>query len=532
MLIERSHSSEPIHHNMYKTKINPKRQNDRWEFLATRNVRHRRNCDDEKMSRKTQDDPSNGDVDKESSSKFAFDCSDLVELRNQMDLTYLVSQDMSKAMKKWRSLNERKVVPEVDEEKKKGWGIHRRAEYEPDRISLPYKFDYKSELDAPPKFSDEEMSDRDKVIDVMQPGKMLDYESELWKIFKGVRKLEDFQDIINDRIAQASGVDGVSAKTLKVKEDIDKLHKIQTIDVYAMSRLRVKDCHHFPVSGSAEIGNNRYNYKIWENGVEKNKISNVSSVKKEFPAFASNTCIRMEFLKDQYTRGTQVENSRLEVDFLGSHTLLDVHNAIVERLEDPVLDNASGMFFMENVFYTVGDEDYSKFIIEWINEYNCKGINPPRRDALGISSVRLTMQPMSSMKLGQLSFRLCTRYVHICQGDIQTNVFFTCTRSMMKNEIVPVKLYPLILDEWTKYSQQDCACQACDNAVAVCICFDDDLTNGDPTLFCPRCYYLLHYDKNGKLLYNNFRVYPLELFMEKTSLSNIPKGDWFYHNPS
>ena len=485
---------------MYQFKVNPKRQRDRWEFLSTRNVRHRGNWDNERPE-------SAKDLSNQLNSPF--DCSDIID--HDLDFNKLASKDISEAISKWRKLNERRIVLNDQVGKRQG----RKRDNE-SKVFLPFEFDYETNLDTPPTFFDEESTTGGRVIDLTNPDNELYYETELWKIFKSLRKAEDFENIIKEKISVAS-ISNAPKQTMSLKNSIDAAQTDRIIDIHSMCRLRVKSRHHFPSSGSAEITEVRHGYKVW--GLEKSSqaASNDTTV---MTSFLGDTSIRVELMRNQYSRGSQQDNNRLELEFLASHSLLDIHRAISEQYRDtssdlcPSLHSDSGLFFIENVFYVTGNADYSKEVLEWL-----KAADGPRFDALGISMRNLCVRPMCKTLLNTLSIRIGTRYVHFTNGDIQTNMFFTCIRPLTCNELISKEDYPITLDDWYFNSNLSSICYACQQFAAVCICFDDNFTTGDPTMLCSRCYFSLHYDSNGALrVSTSFRVYPLDLCQRKAHL--------------
>jgi snRNA-activating protein complex subunit 3 len=51
-------------------------------------------------------------------------------------------------------------------------------------------------------------------------------------------------------------------------------------------------------------------------------------------------------------------------------------------------------------------------------------------------------------------------------------------------------------------------CQICDLANAQQLVMNDRLSDCNPTFMCQMCYELLHYDREGNLLYSDFSVFP------------------------
>jgi hypothetical protein len=51
-------------------------------------------------------------------------------------------------------------------------------------------------------------------------------------------------------------------------------------------------------------------------------------------------------------------------------------------------------------------------------------------------------------------------------------------------------------------------CRICDLGYACWVTINDRLGNDNPCAFCHECYIALHYNENGTLIYNDFKVYP------------------------
>ena len=212
--------------------------------------------------------------------------------------------------------------------------------------------------------------------------------------------------------------------------------------------------------------------------------------------------------------------------------------------------SSRGYFFIEDTFYTHGDVDYVSPIIKWLDEeVTCKprkmnekdGENgkkkrkytkkaPPsvirsRREYLGIKKdAELKVAPMCEAKLGDIPFRLACRYVHVFNGDCESSLLFSDVCMRMSNENVKESQYPLVHDILTTVAnkstiQESSTCQGCEQGAPTVMTLNDELTDGGPTLLCPNCYADLHYDKDGKLLYNNFEVVPISVLQNLKDLS-------------
>jgi len=324
---------------------------------------------------------------------------------------------------------------------------------------------------------------------------------------------------------------------MKEKKLIDQL---LFQDMHAISRIRAKDRHQFPSAGSGLVTHDMHGYKQWRADNSSTGSANMKSVgKSETKNCFDGTVVRIECLKRQMVRGVTIDANRLEMEFLGHQTLADVHKTIVEQAQEifwgcgEEFEFDSGMFFIDNTFYISGSVDYSKSITDWLSECDSEGNEVPRCDALGIAKDKIAVKTMASARLDSITFRLGIRYLFMFHGDLQANVFFTDVRMRSKNEIIPTKSYPLILDGWSESKSHqpsmDHLCAACQHKTAVVICVGDEFTNGgDPTSFCTKCYHSLHYESEGNLRYDNFQVFPIEVFQQDIpSCSKTPTKTLF-----
>jgi len=212
------------------------------------------------------------------------------------------------------------------------------------------------------------------------------------------------------------------------------------------------------------------------------------------------------------------------IEFLGSQTLEDFHQAIVELYEDDLWhrrrrkatrdDNdepqepvstgnechrseeedlspstSSGFFFMEGTFFTHGPVNYVSTIQQWLRAG--KNAEKKRRAAhLGLPASMLDndnsplVKAMADVRLEDLSVRLGVRYIHVHHGDVECSVFVVDRRLGPRQPKVP---YPLLHDIWTNdYPEPDC--EACAESPAVIatstLC---ELTDGGPRFLCEAC---------------------------------------------
>ena len=400
---------------------------------------------------------------------------------------------------------------------------------------LPDNFDFKSVHGPPHILQDYSGYPRYTVVSLTgNVGEMKDYETELWNIFHAIPTEEQLLQDSDEQTGNANPL-----RTLQLKEEIEKGIKLySSLDGHSLSRLRMRDMHHFPTCVSLE--SSRSDLKVESsNGHASQKTSSSFS---QTSSFVDDIIVRVECWKRQLKRGSSADGNKLELEFYGSQTLLHVHKAIQSHTEDAFacfFQNAdsevgesedsqesakesrgcnSGVFFIENVFYSTGSVDYRSSIIKWLagaqqggSEEENNAICFPRDTYLGISRGQIQTRSMKDARLIDIPIRLGVRYFHAFNGDLQTSVFFADVRPMRKRDLkrVPLDLYPLTIDTWSFSSTF--VCQGCSHCPAVVVCLDDELTDGSVTVMCTSCYHKLHYTSRGSLRYKNFRVFPIEL---------------------
>jgi hypothetical protein len=199
------------------------------------------------------------------------------------------------------------------------------------------------------------------------------------------------------------------------------------------------------------------------------------------------------------------------IEFTADQSLLDFHLALVQVQDDVLWEDGvgiketpSGCFFLEGEFYTHGDVDYSRPLIEWIDGGTDEP-NPVRRGYLGMSSMEaLQGKPMKNMLLKDLPLRLGFRYCHVCHGDVETNVFLVDRSLKWRSQI----RYPILHDIWTPYNRVP-FCDACSTFNAAYIT-SSTLVETDKTrrLLCETCRRLFKIPKDQLDLYAAFRDEP------------------------
>ena len=327
---------------------------------------------------------------------------------------------------------------------------------------MPPGFDYACRGDGMTRRGDDDDYDegmgmnhrRPKVVSLLDPTHMLDYEEELWRVvFRPVRtshELERMHALGGDGVEEGEGMVDESTddetaeirhlrgcqRTLAVKHNLRLwFAKYSRMDAHSLGRLRVRDRHSNPPRSPSSDARDA--------GV--------------------HTTVRFEILRHSQNlkRGSGVDDNRLEVELHGGQrTLLDLHRLVVEHALDGVvgcgvggngvdgtatdaLDAgdtvAGGVFYVEDTFYTHGEdgERVGKSIVRWLDgKEKCVSGDTTANESAGVvdgdattssSSLRRRLflglshpstspakiVPMSEMKLEDVPLRLGVRYFHM-----------------------------------------------------------------------------------------------------------------------
>ena len=515
----------------------------RWDALLT--VTHqRKRCNSTQMN-ETKSDP--------------FDCSDLIVPPN----TEIIEKEAAIAIQKWNDLDSRIVLeddvsgffdgvsasaddPLIIDGTMVGDGRRQRL--------MPPNFDYKCSSIQSDDVRASGIANSDpghqnhyrlKVISLMDPNQTLDYENELWHVFKSMPTAIDCEKrygILDDE-KQSEGPSHGLQHTFEVKQHLKAfMNKHTRMDAHSLGRLRMRDRHSIPPIVTTQLNQN---------------------IRSSAHTRHLETTVRFEVLRysDNLTRGPRRDSTRLEVEFSGSSsTLFDVHRALVEcahgadGVSNPTNPILGGVFFIENNFYTHGisGEDAGRAIVEWLDgnqseettEEKQKIPEPvTRRKHLHISSSN-SLIPMSSIYLEQLPFRLGIRYVHITIDQMspskhislcnESALFVTDIQTHKVNKHA-TNLYsraPIIHDKWMPLKSTT-FCLACNTAVATIVTMNDELTStvSSGTPMCTACFRDLHYQTTDGPMdelrkshaHQSFRVLPIDSFNCSTVHEDMAK---------
>jgi len=172
-------------------------------------------------------------------------------------------------------------------------------------------------------------------------------------------------------------------------------------------------------------------------------------------------------------------------------------------LSDHILDGPStksSYFFIGNTFYNdfrdPNSFDYSKDIIDWVN-LNNRYTHPN----LGI----FTSKSMADTLFRDLSIRMGAQYLYVHQGNCQHIITFSNLRLVSDQDNQDKTVYPIHIFQ-SKIKRKKC--RICDINPAKFITYGDKLADENPYFYCDKCYRPFHYSYEGKLLYQDFEVYP------------------------
>ena len=380
-----------------------------------------------------------------------FDCSNIAVPPSKQ----MVEAVLADRIEKWKSLERRKVFKDVEA------GAPRAKGFLVSRVRLPHHFDYESKLPGPP------LHEGDKVISLQDPTKQISYEQELWKIFKDTPKIED----LKARRLRGAKCNRMQQAVEYMEANIQQAHGLQS---HANVRLRMKDRHGLPDPPSSNAKVLTIRIEVWQRNL------------KNQPSMAAH---------------------RLELEFLSSQTLQDVHSSIVELSDDEFWDRTdegkstpsktrSGFFFVEGTFYAApGKVDYISPIKSWLDgdRVNKEFRTFFRRAYLGIQPTQeIQTKPMSGTRLDQITWRLGTRYVHVHHGDVENAIF------LVDVQYCPTQptTYPLIHDDWVP-SYRAAFCDACGKSKPGAFATEggNSRTDGSPRILCSICFDALFWDQ-------------------------------------
>lgn len=189
---------------------------------------------------------------------------------------------------------------------------------------------------------------------------------------------------------------------------------------------------------------------------------------------------------------------------LGSQTLVELKDRIycMGNFSDTASHIPSSCFIIENKFYNdtrdLQSELYSDTIINWVkqgNRYEQPGLQHYDADS------------MEKVTFNELSIRIGSQYLFWHQGDCKHVMIFTKMRMYTPHDHPNMVAYPLRPFQARTRRKK---CRVCNLYPACYTTYSDKLSSENPFYWCEECYIPLHYSIDGKLLYNDFKVFPFK----------------------
>ncbi|KAF9283925.1 small nuclear RNA activating complex, polypeptide 3 [Mortierella alpina] len=147
--------------------------------------------------------------------------------------------------------------------------------------------------------------------------------------------------------------------------------------------------------------------------------------------------------------------------------------------------------------YASASQDYGQVIIDWVAN------NPQRK--LDPDFANLRKKHMHDTLIQDLSIRINHPYLLVHQGDCEHLLIFRDLRLFSHRYDDLNRLsYPKPV---FKSKQIRHRCRMCNTNPAFYITIDDRLAGETPSYFCEECYDVFHYDEDGNILYDDFKVF-------------------------
>ncbi|KAF8395857.1 hypothetical protein HHK36_019811 [Tetracentron sinense] len=197
-------------------------------------------------------------------------------------------------------------------------------------------------------------------------------------------------------------------------------------------------------------------------------------------------------------------------------------------LTDDVMHKAgqydpSGYFLIEDVFCNdlrnPSAIDYSKPIFDWLRNSKYEALEKweciisgdiKQKKKAFLGDVKISHLPyfkavdMHKTRFCDLEFRLGAGYLYCHQGDCKHVIVIRDMRLIHPEDVQNRAAYPVLAFQMKTRVHK---CHACKIYRATKVTMDDKWAQENPCYFCDNCYYLLHYNEDGSLLYHDFTVY-------------------------
>lgn len=217
-----------------------------------------------------------------------------------------------------------------------------------------------------------------------------------------------------------------------------------------------------------------------------------------------------------------------EIELLGSQTLQTLYHHIYCIENTCVSGELNGVFYIEGAFYAENSEDDKDSAsatlrtIErmkiWIDSTwhmnrkhaessSSSGPARKRKSRDRSTSLEGAAPVVNNMKcrLDDLEISTDKKYLLFhkagCEHTINFTEIRTITRSLLSFE---TNQFPRTTQHAVINRRK---CGVCLIQSAKFLCFGDRLADSNPFFYCEHCYYSLHYDKYGTLLYDDFQVF-------------------------
>ncbi|KAF9357183.1 small nuclear RNA activating complex, polypeptide 3 [Mortierella sp. AD094] len=195
-----------------------------------------------------------------------------------------------------------------------------------------------------------------------------------------------------------------------------------------------------------------------------------------------------------------------DMDMEADNNYSDVRAHIKSNYQDPPIEEIELVNEQE---YAKVSLDYSQVILDWVNS------NPERKESPGFCD--LQKKYMHDTLIQDLSIRLNHPYLLVHQGNCEHIMMFRDLRIFNEKHDEPNRFrYPKATFKSKPIRHK---CRMCNTNQAFYVTVDDRLAGETPCYFCKPCYDAFHYDVNGNILYDDFRVF------EYSALEGGPHGN-------
>ncbi|XP_038894484.1 snRNA-activating protein complex subunit isoform X3 [Benincasa hispida] len=215
-----------------------------------------------------------------------------------------------------------------------------------------------------------------------------------------------------------------------------------------------------------------------------------------------------------------------ELLVLGQQKLAELKDKIYcstdTLMEKAGQQDSSGYFLIEDVFCNdlrnPSAIDYSKPIFDWLKnsedearkKWGCIITGESQQKSSVVDEVSVSHVPhfrsvnMNKVRFCDLKFRLGAGYLYCHQGDCKHTIVIRDMRLIHPEDVHDRVAYPIVTFQLRTRARK---CDVCNIYRAKKVTLDDKWAQENPCYFCEDCYFLLHYSKEGNLLYNDFVVH-------------------------